>query len=82
YVMYTSGSTGKPKGVQICHRSVSNLVQSMTHRPGVSAEDALRAANSKFERRFKAMEDLADGDFPNLTLDAQEELWQKVKAKE
>ncbi|MEO1619816.1 MAG: amino acid adenylation domain-containing protein [Cyanobacteria bacterium J06632_3] len=41
YVMYTSGSTGKPKGVQICHRSVSNLVQSMTHRPGVSSEDSL-----------------------------------------
>ncbi|MEM6856267.1 MAG: nucleoside triphosphate pyrophosphohydrolase [Pseudomonadota bacterium] len=49
---------------------------------GISAEDALRAANSKFERRFKAMEDLAGGDFPNLTLDAQEELWQRVKSRE
>lgn len=47
---------------------------------GVSAEDALRAANAKFERRFRAMEDLADGAFPSLSLDAQEELWQKVKS--
>ncbi|MEL6486378.1 MAG: nucleoside triphosphate pyrophosphohydrolase [Pseudomonadota bacterium] len=49
---------------------------------GVSAEDALRAANTKFERRFKAMETLADGEFPGLTLAAKEELWQKVKSKE
>jgi ATP diphosphatase len=49
---------------------------------GVSAEDALRAANAKFERRFRAMEDLADGAFPSLSLDAQEELWQKVKSAE
>ncbi|WP_427966876.1 nucleoside triphosphate pyrophosphohydrolase [Altererythrobacter sp.] len=49
---------------------------------GVSAEDALRAANIKFERRFRAMEDLADGGFPDLSLDQQEELWQQVKRGE
>ena len=27
YVIYTSGSTGQPKGVQICHRSVSRLLE-------------------------------------------------------
>jgi amino acid adenylation domain-containing protein len=26
YVIYTSGSTGQPKGVQICHRSVTRLL--------------------------------------------------------
>lgn len=46
---------------------------------GVSAEDALRAANAKFERRFRAMEDLAGPAFPSLSLEAQEELWQQVK---
>lgn len=46
---------------------------------GISAEDALRAANAKFERRFKAMEDLAGADFPALSLDAKEDLWQQVK---
>ncbi len=46
---------------------------------GISAEEALRAANAKFERRFRAMEDLAGSEFPNLSLDAQEELWQRVK---
>lgn len=46
---------------------------------GISAEDALRSANAKFERRFRAMEDLAGPDFPSLALEAQEDLWQKVK---
>jgi ATP diphosphatase len=47
---------------------------------GISAEDALRAANAKFERRFRAMETLAGPEaFAKLPLDAQEELWQQVK---
>ena len=49
---------------------------------GVDAETALRAANGKFERRFKAMEELAGGDFAKRDLDAQEELWQEVKRRE
>lgn len=46
---------------------------------GISAEDALRAANAKFERRFRGMEALAGTDFPTLSLEAQEALWQRVK---
>ncbi|MFM7404793.1 MAG: nucleoside triphosphate pyrophosphohydrolase [Erythrobacter sp.] len=46
---------------------------------GISAEEALRAANGKFEARFRAMEALADGAFPTLTLEQQEALWQQVK---
>jgi ATP diphosphatase len=46
---------------------------------GIPAEDALRAANAKFEARFRAMEGLAGADFPNLSLAEQEELWQQVK---
>ena len=49
---------------------------------GISAEDALRAANAKFERRFRGMEALAGNEFPLLPLDAQEELWQQVKDSE
>ncbi len=49
---------------------------------GINAEEALRAANLKFERRFKAMEDLEGENFPNLSLDEQEEIWQKVKKAE
>jgi ATP diphosphatase len=49
---------------------------------GVSAEDALRAANAKFERRFRAMETRAGGGFAQLTLEQQEELWQAVKRDE
>ncbi|MFO6447344.1 nucleoside triphosphate pyrophosphohydrolase [Erythrobacter sp. NE805] len=47
---------------------------------GISAEEALRAANLKFERRFRAMEALAGPEhFATLSLEAQEELWQQVK---
>lgn len=49
---------------------------------GVVAEDALRAANRKFEQRFKQMEELGGANFSKLSLDAQEQLWQQVKSKE
>ncbi|GAA0765895.1 ATP diphosphatase [Erythromicrobium ramosum] len=49
---------------------------------GISAEDALRSANAKFERRFRGMEALAGSDFPSLSLEAQEDLWQRVKQGE
>jgi ATP diphosphatase len=52
---------------------------------GIAAEDALRTANAKFERRFRAMEALADQaglNFATLSLDVQEALWQAVKRLE
>jgi ATP diphosphatase len=51
----------------------------------VDAEAALRAANAKFERRFRAMEALAvqrGHVFAELDLAAQEGLWQAVKRGE
>lgn len=52
---------------------------------GIAPEDALRAANTKFERRFRAMESLAASDgkqFATLPLDEQEAYWQAVKRSE
>lgn len=46
---------------------------------GVNAEAALRQANGKFERRFRAMEADAGPAFADLPLDAKEALWQAVK---
>jgi ATP diphosphatase len=57
----------------------------IVRRYGVDAEEALRASNAKFERRFREMEKLAaaDGlDFAALSLDAQEAYWQRVKQAE
>jgi ATP diphosphatase len=45
---------------------------------GVDSEAALRQANAKFERRFRAME-AADTGFATRSLAEQEELWQQVK---
>jgi ATP diphosphatase len=61
--------------------AATNLVRAY----GIAPEDALRAANAKFERRFCGMEALArdDGqDFAALSLDEQEALWQAVKRQE
>ena len=51
----------------------------------VDAEAALRAANQKFERRFRGMETLAQEQgqvFADLPLARQESLWRKVKRGE
>ncbi len=57
----------------------------LARKLGVDAEAALRSANAKFERRFRGMEGLAlqRGEvFAELSLDAQERLWQEVKRGE
>ncbi|TNE55567.1 MAG: nucleoside triphosphate pyrophosphohydrolase, partial [Sphingomonadales bacterium] len=48
----------------------------------IDAEEALRAANRKFERRFRAMEEIGGEEFAKLSLEKQEELWQQVKQTE
>jgi len=49
---------------------------------GIDPEQALRAGTAKFERRFRAMEDMAGESFPNLSLDEKEVLWAAVKSAE
>ena len=54
----------------------------IVRRYGVDPEQALRASNAKFERRFKVMEQLSENegeDFATLDLDRQEEYWQRAK---
>jgi len=46
----------------------------------IDPEAALRAANSKFERRFAAMEAAAGERFAGLSLDEKETLWGAAKA--
>lgn len=58
--------------------AVVNLVRAYD----ISAEEALRAANHKFEERFRGMEEIAGERFSSLPLEEQEELWQRVKRKE
>ncbi|MBS0477932.1 MAG: nucleoside triphosphate pyrophosphohydrolase [Proteobacteria bacterium] len=48
---------------------------------GIDPETALRAANAKFERRFRAME-AADERFADRSLEEQETLWRRAKAAE
>ncbi|MGN6376274.1 MAG: nucleoside triphosphate pyrophosphohydrolase [Sphingomonas sp.] len=48
---------------------------------GVDPEGALRAANAKFERRFRAMEAEAGEAFAALPLDDKEALWNAVKRR-
>lgn len=48
---------------------------------GIDPETALRAANGKFERRFKAMEAEAGDRFAALDLNGKEALWQNAKRR-
>ena len=57
----------------------------LARKVGVNSEEALRQANDKFERRFRAMElkaKLGGQAFAELDLEAQEGLWQAVKRDE
>jgi uncharacterized protein YabN with tetrapyrrole methylase and pyrophosphatase domain len=57
----------------------------LARKLGVDPEAALRAANAKFERRFRGMEALAaaqGGALDGLDLTAQERLWQEMKRRE
>jgi len=47
---------------------------------GIDPEAALRMANAKFERRFRAMEAMAGENFARLSLDDKEALWVRAKA--
>ena len=67
------------------HEEVGDLLLAVVNYArhlGVDAESALRDANTKFARRFAAMEDRAGGSLAGLSLDEQEAHWVAVKVSE
>lgn len=61
------------------------VAANLSRRLDIDPEQALRRANAKFERRFRAMESEATTDgviFADLGLEEQEAYWQRVKRGE
>ena len=61
------------------------VAANLARHAGVDVGSALRRANHKFERRFRAMEAIAAAEGEHLAgqpLDAHERYWQRVKAQE
>ena len=82
------GATNAAQAAKEVFEEVGDLLfaaANLARKLDVDAEAALRAANAKFERRFRGMESLAAqrGEiFADLTLESQERLWQEVKRGE
>jgi MazG family protein len=83
-----SGAPGRTGATPEVFEEIGDLLfaaANLARKLDVDAEAALRAANAKFERRFRGMEALAARRgwvFENLSLDEQEKLWQEVKRGE
>lgn len=78
-------SSGDPDRIEDELGDLLFVAANLSRRLSVDPEQALRRANAKFERRFRAMEILArseNRDFAALDIDAQEALWQRVKLDE
>jgi len=57
----------------------------LARKLGINSDEALSAANAKFEKRFAQVEAFAreDGNrLEDMTLDEMEKLWQKAKQRE
>jgi len=77
--------SGDPDAVEDEMGDLLFVCANLARRLRIDPEVALRRANAKFERRFRAMEALAasrSDDFSDLSLDQQEDLWKEVKAGE
>ncbi|HYR07356.1 MAG TPA: amino acid adenylation domain-containing protein [Longimicrobium sp.] len=46
YLIYTSGSTGRPKAVEIEHGTLSSMLASVAHEPGMRADDVTLAVTT------------------------------------
>jgi ATP diphosphatase len=83
-----AASSGSQKASPEIFEEIGDLLfaaANLARKLDIDAEAALRAANAKFERRFRGMESLAAERgqvFAELDLAAQEGLWQAVKRGE
>jgi len=75
-------ATGEHSQVEDELGDVLFVVVNLARQLGVDPTAALRRANAKFERRFRALERLAGTRelLNNMALDEMEALWQRVKA--
>lgn len=73
---------GDPESIEDELGDLLFVITNLARQLRVSPEIALQRANSKFERRFRSMEQAAGGyeQLKKMSLDEMETLWQQVKA--
>lgn len=86
WLEWLDAAAGDDKAAQT--RELGDIIFTLVElgrRKGIKANEALDCAAMRFLERFRGMEALARErglDFPSLTLDAKDELWNEVKAVE
>ncbi len=78
-------ASGDPDAIEDEVGDLLFVAANLARRLFIDPEQALRKANAKFERRFRAMEGMAAEekvDIASLTLEEQEAYWQRVKRRE
>src|SRR5438094_355876 len=85
YEVAEAAERGEPEALKDELGDLLFAVANLARRLSVDPEQALRGANRKFERRFRAIEERLSArgrPLADRTLDEMEAEWQRVKAEE
>jgi len=78
----TACAHGEPSAIEDEFGDVLFTLAQLARSMKLNSEDLLNRANTKFTRRFKALEKRAAGSLRSLSPERREQLWEQVKSEE